>query len=37
LPETFYATLEGAIVPGLERFGIEAGTAWRERSLADVE
>ncbi len=34
LPETFYATLEGAVVPGLERFGIDAGKAWRERSLA---
>lgn len=33
LPETFYATIEGAIVPGLERFGIEAGKAWRERRL----
>lgn len=34
LPETFYATVEGAIVPGLERFGIEAGKAWRQRKLA---
>jgi hypothetical protein len=33
LPETFYATVEGAIVPGLERYGIEAGRAWRERKL----
>jgi hypothetical protein len=33
LPETFYATIEGAVVPGLERFGIEAGKAWRERRL----
>ncbi len=33
LPETFYATIEGAIVPGLERLGIEAGSAWRERKL----
>jgi hypothetical protein len=33
LPETFYATIEGAIVPGLERYGIEAGAAWRERRL----
>ncbi len=33
LPETFYETVTGAIVPGLERFGIEAGKAWRERSL----
>jgi hypothetical protein len=33
LPETFYLTVTGAIVPGLERFGIEAGKAWAERSL----
>ena len=33
LPETFYATVTGAIVPGLERFGIEAGAAWKARSL----
>lgn len=33
LPETFYATVEGVIVPGLERYGIEAGAAWRERKL----
>jgi hypothetical protein len=33
LPETFYTTMEGAIVPGLERFGIEAGEAWRTRTL----
>jgi hypothetical protein len=32
--EIFYATLEEAIVPGLERFGIEAGTAWRKRRRA---
>jgi hypothetical protein len=31
--EIFYTTVEGAIVPGLERFGIEAGTAWKERTL----
>jgi hypothetical protein len=34
LPETFYQTVTGAIVPGLERLGIEAGRAWMERSLA---
>jgi hypothetical protein len=34
LPDTFYQTITGAIVPGLERFGIEAGVAWRNRSLA---
>lgn len=31
LPETFYQTMVGAIVPGLERFGIQAGEAWKER------
>ena len=35
LPETFYATIEGAIVPGLERFGIEAGRAWKDRKLEE--
>ena len=30
----FRATMENAIVPGLERFGIEAEHAWRTRSLA---
>jgi len=34
LPETFYQTVAGAIVPGLERFGIAAGEAWKTRSLA---
>jgi hypothetical protein len=34
LPETFYQTVTGAIVPGLERFGIEASKAWTARSLA---
>jgi hypothetical protein len=31
LPETFYQTMTGAIIPGLERYGIDASTAWRER------
>lgn len=31
--EIFYETMQHAIVPGLERFGIEAGKAWRERRL----
>jgi hypothetical protein len=31
LPETFYPTVAGAIVPGLERFGLDAGAAWKER------
>jgi hypothetical protein len=35
LPETFYATIEAAVVPGLERYGIEAGQAWRERRLEE--
>jgi hypothetical protein len=30
--ETFRTTMEHAVVPGLERFGIDAGTAWRERA-----
>jgi hypothetical protein len=34
LPETFYQTVAGAIVPGLERFGIEARKAWETRTLA---
>jgi hypothetical protein len=29
--EVFYGTTEGAIVPGLERLGLAAGQAWRER------
>ncbi len=32
--EIFYSAMEEAIVPGLERFGIEAGTAWRRRKIA---
>jgi hypothetical protein len=31
--DVFYGTIEGAVVPGLERFGIEAGEAWRKRAL----
>ncbi|MBK7400853.1 MAG: ferritin-like domain-containing protein [Myxococcales bacterium] len=33
--EIFYETMEHAIVPGLERFGIEAGKAWKERRLLE--
>ncbi len=33
--EIFYETLEHAIVPGLERFGIDARTSWRERRRLD--
>lgn len=29
--EVFYATIEGAIIPGLEQAGIAAGQAWRTR------
>lgn len=32
--EVFYATVEGAIAPGIARFGIDAERAWRERALA---
>lgn len=30
--EVFYGTVENAIVPGLEQFGIEAGRAYAERA-----
>jgi len=33
--EIFYQTIEHAIVPGLERFGIDARTSWRERRRLD--
>src|SRR5262249_43024113 len=33
LPEVFYQTVEAAIGPGLERFGLEAAAAFRARSL----
>lgn len=29
--DVFYGTLEGAVVPGLENLGLDAGTAWRTR------
>jgi hypothetical protein len=32
--ETFRRTMIDAVVPGLERFGIAAGDAWRRRALA---
>ncbi|MDQ3034363.1 MAG: ferritin-like domain-containing protein [Myxococcota bacterium] len=32
--EVFYGTMEGAIVPGLERFGIDATRCWTERARA---
>jgi hypothetical protein len=32
--EVFYSTMEEAIVPGLERFGIDAGKAWKRRTIA---
>jgi hypothetical protein len=34
LPDTFYQTVAGAIVPGLERYGIDATTAWKDRARA---
>jgi hypothetical protein len=33
LSTTFQETMLNASVPGLERFGIEAATAWRDRSI----
>ncbi|MEM9195493.1 MAG: ferritin-like domain-containing protein [Myxococcota bacterium] len=33
--EVFYATVEGAIIPGLERLGIDAEAAWKERRRLD--
>jgi hypothetical protein len=35
--EVFYETMQHAIVPGLERFGIDARTAWRTRRRLDGE
>lgn len=32
--EVFYGTIEGAVLPGLERLGIDAGRAWRQRARA---
>lgn len=34
--EIFFETIEHAIVPGLERFAIDAGQAWRQRRRLDV-
>lgn len=31
--EIFFATLEHAVVPGLDRLGLDATTSWRERRL----
>ena len=31
--EVFHTTLEGAVLPGLERVGIRAERAWRERTI----
>ena len=33
LPDSFYTTIAGAIVPGLERFGFEAAAAWKNRAI----
>lgn len=32
--EVFYGTLTAAVVPGLERFGIDASRCWKERGAA---
>lgn len=32
--DVFVQTLETIVVPGLERHGLDAGTAWRQRALA---
>jgi hypothetical protein len=37
LPRTFYATVEGAIVPGLDRFELGAASAWAERRLRSAD
>lgn len=34
--EVFYQTIEHAVVPGLERAGLDAGDAWRRRSLDEA-
>ncbi|MGE0784384.1 MAG: ferritin-like domain-containing protein [Sandaracinaceae bacterium] len=34
--EVFYGAMEGAIVPGLERLGLDAGRAFRDRRLASA-
>lgn len=34
--DVFYQTIEHAVIPGLERFGIEAGDAWRRRALTEA-
>jgi hypothetical protein len=31
LAEVFYATVEGAVIPGLDRLGLRASAAWRSR------
>jgi len=33
--EVFHGTIEGAVVPGLERLGLDAGTSWRSRRRLD--
>ena len=34
--EVFHTTLEGAVLPSLERYGIRAQRAWRERRAPDA-
>jgi hypothetical protein len=31
LPEVFFQTVQAAILPGLERFGLDATTVWKAR------
>jgi hypothetical protein len=33
--EVFHGTIEGAVVPGLERLGLDAGASWRSRRRLD--
>ena len=33
IQEVFYTTVEGAILPALERYGFEARASWKTRSL----
>lgn len=30
--EVFYGTMTGAVIPGLERFGVDASSAWKDRA-----
>ena len=37
LPDTFYPTVTAAIVPGLDRIGLDATRAWKERRLEGAQ